>query len=180
MFDQHEIAILRRMATGAVPGGDSPACAMRLDTSTSDHASSAPSRAYTSATVAWTACAPILRRRAFRGTAAKNQSARVRAPAFAGVTTGSGGTRNALGTAPGALQRPQRHLYHLRPLGCTVTPPLRETLSHIERAWRLTRRKGGLGRGVRWGVRRPPKRSGTIRRVQRRPAGAMQRYVMFP
>ena len=64
-------------------GGDSPACAMRLDTSTSDHASSAPSRAYTSATVAWTACAQSCEGERF---AAPRQtvSRRFRAPAFAG------------------------------------------------------------------------------------------------
>ena len=38
------------------------------------------------------------------------------------VTTGSGGTRNALGSTFGALQRPPRHLRHLRPLCRTVTP----------------------------------------------------------
>ena len=111
----------RALCHGAVPGGDSPACAMRLDTSTSDHASSAPSRAYTSATVAWTACAQSCEGERF---AAPRQtvSRRFRAPAFAGGTTGSGGTRNALGSAPGALQRPPRHLRHLRPLCCSVTP----------------------------------------------------------
>ena len=39
-------------------------------------------------------------------------SRRVRAPAFAGVTTGSGGTRNALGSTSGALQRPPPALWN--------------------------------------------------------------------
>ena len=33
-----------------------------------------------------------------------------------GGKIGSGGTRDALGSTPGALQPPTRHLYHLRPL----------------------------------------------------------------
>ena len=93
----------------------SPACAMRHEMSASEHASSVRPRSTTSATVAWTACAQSCEGE--RSAAPRRKiSWRVRAPAFAGVTTGSGGTRNALGSTLGALQRPHATCYHLRPL----------------------------------------------------------------
>ena len=53
----------------------------------------------------------------------------VRAPAFARATTGSRGTRNALGSTSGALQRPHATSSHLRPLGCTLDAPRGPTIS---------------------------------------------------
>ena len=57
-------------------------------------------------------------------------SRRVRAPAFAGATTGLRGARNALGTPPGALQRPHATCYHLRPLALPLTPPSDKVLPY--------------------------------------------------
>ena len=80
-----------------------------------------PSEQPTSATVARTACAQPCEGE--RSAARQKISRRVRAPAFAGVTTGSGGTRNALGSTLGALQRPHATCYHLLPLCRSVTAP---------------------------------------------------------
>ena len=49
-------------------------------------------------------------------------SSRVRAPAFAGATTGLRGGRNALGAPPEALQRPHATSYHLLTTFVPLTP----------------------------------------------------------
>ena len=81
------------------------------------------------ATVLRTACAQTCEGE--RSAARQKISRRVRAPAFAGVTTGSGGTRDAPGSTLGALQRPHATCYHLRPLCRSVTPPPEKVVPFI-------------------------------------------------
>ena len=67
----------------------------------------------------------ILRKRAFGGVLAalrQKISSRVRAPAFAGATTGMRGGRNALGAPLEALQRPHATSYHLLTTFVPLTP----------------------------------------------------------
>ena len=109
------------VATDAVPGGGPPVCALQLDMSTSEHASSARSR-LTSAPVAWGGRARLLRTRASGGTAAKDESASSSAGFWGWCHRPEREPRRAWPVS-WSPPTPTRHLYHLPTTWRPLDPP---------------------------------------------------------